>query len=386
MAKKEVFFIAILLCLAIVAQAQDTLQCRETPYGQSFGRNLRYENPNKVSNETSVGFIATGSRNGQSYGAQVAYRRVYAKGLVYGLQASATNCSGSSADAILGYRFGKAFTVEVDALAGYGQAQVSWSMTSVEGDEYLRYASRNDWGFEAGAQVRLGVPLTKALSVALIGGVKHNFVKGGVSEIPEHWALDGQTIDENQWFAAVCLSYRMEAKAQYSGDNCWEVAGVGGISNQGAVYGAEIMKYHRTAFIGGTIFGLGSEYITKNGNTLNRLYGAGGYRITPAGARSLLVIDLKVKIGVGQDWVNAEGSTEGEEVQTWRNETAFCGFATANLSVSLHFDRIQIGVDAFGGYTKAFNVAYSGSENYNGKTTQNGRPYYGGLARIAWSF
>jgi hypothetical protein len=389
MAKKKIFFIAILLCLVAMvaqAQAQDTLQCRETPYGESYGRNLRYENASKVSNETAVGFIAVGGSNGQSYGVQAAYRRLHANGLAYGLQAAATNCSGSSADLLLGYRFGKNVTFEVDALAGATQAQVCWSMTSVEGEEYLRYASRNDWGFEAGLQARLGIALTKAWSFALIGGVKHNFVKGGVSEIPEHWSLDGQTIDANQWFAAVSLVYRMDAKAQYSGDNCWEAAVSGGISNQGTVYGAEIMKYHRIGFYDGTIFGVGSEYIVKNGNTLNRLSGIAGYRITPAGARSRLVIDLKAKIGVGQDWVEANGSTEAEEVQTWRNETAFCGFATANLGVSLHFSRIQVGVDAFGGYTKAFNVAYSGSENYSGKTTQNGRPYYGGVARIAWSF
>jgi hypothetical protein len=389
MARIEKFFIAILLCLVAVmaqAQSQDSISCRETPYGSSYGRNLRYEEPTKVSNEASVGFIATGSSNGQSYGMQAAYRRVYANGLVYGLQAAATNCSGSSADAILGYKFGKNVTLEVDALAGYGQAQVCWSMTSVEGEEYLRYASRNDWGFEAGAQVRLGVPLTKALSVALIGGVKHNFVKGGVSEIPEHWSLDGQTIDANQWFAAVSLVYRMDAKAQYSGDNCWEAAVSGGISNQGTVYGAEILKYHRIGFYDGTIFGVGSEYVTKNGNTWNRLSGIAGYRITPAGARSWLVIDLKAKIGVGQDQVQANGSTEADEVQTWRNETAFCGFATANLGINLHFDRVQVGVNAFGGYDQAFKVDYSGDLKYSGETTRRGRAYYGAVARFSFAF
>jgi hypothetical protein len=380
----------IFCACAIAAQAQGDRSRRETYYGHRYEtRNLRFVTPDKTSTEVEFGGIASGGQGDMAYGATVAARHLHANGLAIGLQAAVTTPDGqqtlAGADVLFGYRFGGAVSLELDALAGYGQAIVRQASTSVN-EEYVNTYSYNDWGAELGAQVRLGFRLSNAWSLALTGGFKHNFVKSGEVALPEAWSLEKQTVDANRWFAAVCLSYRMAPAAQLSGDNCCEAGVFGGTSNQGAVFGAEVLKFHRTAFSGGTIFGVSSEYLSKDGQTLNRLYGKGGYRFLTAGAGSLVTVDLTGAIGLGQVKVQAEGSTEAQEVQTWRNDPFFGIVAKGQFGLNLHLNRFQIGAFCFAGYDQAFKVDYKGDLGYSGETLKKGGSYYGGGLRISYAF
>jgi hypothetical protein len=324
-----------------------------------------------------------------AYGAVVAARHLHSNGFAIGLQASVTTPDGSQtlsdADLLLGYRFGKAVTFEVNALAGYAQALQHQHSSSVDGTYSHDYVL-NDWGAEVGAQVRLGFRLSSAWSLALQGGFKHNFVQKGEVELPEDWSLDKQTVDANRWSASLSLAYRMAAQAQMSGDNCLEAAVFGGTSNQGTVFGAEVMKFHRTSFNGGSIVGVSSEYLSKDGQTLNRLLAKGGYRFLPKGATSLITIDLTGAVGLGQVMVQANGNTEGAEVRTSLDGPSFGWIGKAQLGVNLHLRHVQIGAFGFAGYDRAFNVDYSGDLNYSGKTLENGGSYYGGGFRFSYAF
>jgi hypothetical protein len=388
--KKGLFFIAILSTACASVQAQGDLNRRETIYGHRYeSQNLRFVTPDKTSTEVEFGALASGGDGDVAYGAVVAARHLHSNGFAIGLQASVTTPDGSQtlsdADVLVGYRFGKAVTFEVDALAGYGQAIVHQSTSSI-GAEYVNTYSYNDWGGTLGAQVRLGFRLSKAWSLALTGGFKHNFVKKGEVALPEHWSQDEQTVDANRWSAALSIACKTGVDAQRSGDNCREMAVFGGTSNQGTVFGAEILKFYRIGYNTGTIFGVSSEYVVKNGKTLNRLYGKGGYRFLPWGATSPLTIDLTGAVGAGQVFIKAEGSTEGGEVQTWRNDPFFGIVAKGQFGLNLHLNHFQLGVYGFIGYDQAFKVDHSGDCGYSGKTFKRGGSYCGFGGRISYAF
>jgi hypothetical protein len=386
--------IAIFCACALTVQAQGQAQGdqnrRETYYGHRYEtRNLRFVTPNKTSTEVEFGATTSGGDGEAAYGAAVAARHLHSNGLAIGLQAAVTTPDGSQtlagADVLVGYRFGKSVNFEIDGLVGYGQAIVRQASSSV-GEEYVNTYSYNDWGAELGAQVRIGFRLSDAWDLALTGGFKHNFVQTGDVELPEGWSQDKQTTDANRWFAAVCLSYRMAPAAQISGDNCCEAAVFGGASNQGAVFGAEVLKFHRTAFTGGTIVGVSSEYVTKDGQTLNRLYLTGGYRFTPRGAGSVVTVDVAAFGGAGQVKVNANGNTEAQEIQTWRDDPFFGVVAKAQVGINLHLGRFQAGAYGFVGYDQAFKIDYNGDLGYSGKTTKKGGSYCGAGVRFSYAF
>jgi hypothetical protein len=382
--------IAMIFCVcAVAAQAQSDQQRRETLYGYRYeSQNLRFVTPNKTSTEVEFGATISGGDGDGAYGAVVAARHLHSNGLAVGLQATVATPDGSQtlagADVLAGYRFGKDVTLEVDALAGYGQAIVRQESSSVN-EEYVNTYSYNDWGAELGAQVRIGFRLTDAWSLAITGGFKHNFVKAGEVELPEHWSQDEQTVDANRWFAALSLVYRMGAQAQLSGDNCLEAAVFGGTSNEGAMFGAEVLKFYRIGYNNGTIWGVSSEYVSKDGQILSRLYGKGGYRFLPWGATSPLTIDLIGAVGAGQVKINAYGTTEGAEVQTWRDDPFFGVVAKGQFGVNLHLNRFQVGAFCFAGYNQAFKVSHSGDLGYNG-TTKKGGSYYGAGVRFSYAF
>jgi hypothetical protein len=380
----------IFCACAVAAQAQSDQNRRETYYGHRYEtRNLRFVDPNKTSTEVEFGALASGGDGEAAYGAQVVARHLHSNGFAIGLQAAVTTPDGSQtlsgADLLLGYRFGGAVSLELDALVGYGQAIVRQSSSSVN-EEYVNTYSYNDWGAEVGAQVRLGFRLSSAWDLALTGGFKHNFVKAGEVELPADWAQDQQTVDANRWFAGMSLTYRMAPAAQISGDNCCEAAVFGGASNQGAVFGAEVLKFHRTSFNGGSLFGVSSEYVLKDGQTLNRLYLKGGYRFTPTGAGSLVTVDVTAAGGAGQVGINANGNTEAQEIQTWRDDPFFGIVAKAQVGLNLHLGRFQAGAYGFVGYDQAFKVSYHGDLGYSGETTKKGGSYCGGGARFSYAF
>lgn len=374
MIKKITIIVTAILFAATSAFAQ-----RQTVYGESYGRDLRFAYVRNVHTEVMLGGHYTDWSGMNTYGGDLQATRVYIPANAFAWRWGAAISSDYSDDygalvdvcAVLGIRVGNRVSLGIDALAGAGQMPF---LTSSTNGLSTHQGYQNIWRATVQGQASLNIRLSQGVSLTAFGRYGHYFDSESdySLDVAEGWTADPTEWYTTKWLAGASLVFNINNVSRLSGDNCWTMAAYGGYSfkgNEGPVVGAELYKFKRWNYTFGQVLGFGSEQVLAE-KSANMVYVKAGIQAAPSGADSPLILEFGIKAGIGEYAKATEGKTDGETF-SMRASWMSPAFVTRGYAgVHFHVGRVTLRLICEGGYHDCFGASFNGSNNYSGESSQ----------------
>lgn len=235
-----------------------------------------------------------------------------------------------------------------------------------------------------GGSVRLGFVFEHFGVQARISYDNANTYKRGTM-LGEPWVLRSSIENENVITAELGISLVLGSnEIRYSGDNCYEFSGFGGMSSYGAFLGSELLKFERIGYAVGQSYGGFASFYLGNGNAeLGGKYMLNWY---PGGSNSIYTASIGAELAMGQykrQWNGAADDPERFSVKA-RNYAFGGRFAGVVEPVALQLGQFKI--SAFGsiGYAVWIPVKAMGNLGYETYSENSGLYWnFGGRLSIA---
>lgn len=373
----------IILCTALVAITAATAVAQDgkaTVYGyRNESYNLRFCQPEKTHTEISFG-AHYALKDVPAVGLDVQAARVYTPQANFAWQWGgllseeyAFEHYRSMADilGVCGIRFGRGVALKIDALAGAGQ--YGWYLRTTNGQSFHHYYSTK-WAGKVGGQAAVQLRLADGVRLSVFGRYLRTLTDCNVSYVgKDGWEadVDGKFVQMNKLAVGGTLSFDISKESRSSGDACWQLAAVGGydLKQRDFAAGVELYRFRRLDAKNGVLYGCGAEEIFGDVKT-NQVYGKAGYQFFACGARTFLVPEVGVKVGM-RDYVKFE-QAEASDGSYYRDNSlkAVAAMGAVYAGVNFHFGKLSLKLAAEANGYLGSGTNYAGKDvSYDGTTS-----------------